>query len=273
MSGNLEREGSEAGLPVDGYLPATTPTPLLDALSDADLAALNTLLPWHCFTVDSRGRRFGNRAWTGKREKPQAIPDRRIVLCHERFDLADKHVLEIGCFEGVHTLGLGLFARQVTAIDSRIENVAKTLVRCHFHGQKPAVAVCDVESRDDMARLPQVDVVHHVGVLYHLVDPVSHLKMLASKVRLGMMLDTHVAPADSTATYEVDGASYAHEVHQEGGAAEVFSGMYPSARWLTVEALVQALQTAGFADVELYQTRQERNGERVLMFARRTVSV
>jgi len=91
--------------------------------------------------------------------------------------------------------------------------------------------------------------------------------MLGKKIRSGMMLDTHVAPSESTSTYEVDGASYAYEQHQEGGTAEVFSGMYPNARWLTVDALTRALIAAGFPHVQLHQLRHERNGERVLMFA------
>jgi len=31
----------------------------VDLLSDADLAELNKLLDWKCFTVDCKGRRFG----------------------------------------------------------------------------------------------------------------------------------------------------------------------------------------------------------------------
>ena len=78
----------------------------MDALSDDDLAVVNDLLPWQCFTVDARGRRLGTRAWAGKREEPQALPDPRITLMGDRWPLAGRTVLEVGCFEGVHTIGL-----------------------------------------------------------------------------------------------------------------------------------------------------------------------
>ncbi|MGH8609964.1 MAG: class I SAM-dependent methyltransferase [Gammaproteobacteria bacterium] len=173
-------------------------------LSDEDLQALNALLPWRCFTVDSKGRRFGDRAWPGKRETPQPVPDPRIVELNERFDLRDKHVLELGCFEGVHTSALCSFGVRVTAIDSRIENVVKTIVRCAMFGYSPTVFVCDLEHAGDCERLPPVDILHHVGVLYHLTDPVGHLRMLTLLVKTGIMLDSHYAEdGDAKDTYLV----------------------------------------------------------------------
>src|SRR5688572_19747228 len=88
--------------PRSTYEEGRTPAPFVDGLSDSDLDRLNELLPWRCFTVDSHGRPLGGVAWRGKRSTPQRIPDHRIEHFHERFDLSDKHVLEIGCFEGVH---------------------------------------------------------------------------------------------------------------------------------------------------------------------------
>jgi hypothetical protein len=38
-------------------------------------------------------------------------------------------------------------------------------------------------------------VLHHVGVLYHLTDPVDHLYRFCDLTRRAVMLDTHVAPA------------------------------------------------------------------------------
>ncbi|MBL8753563.1 MAG: DUF1698 domain-containing protein, partial [Planctomycetes bacterium] len=193
-------EAGKPDLPLTGWPEGGVPTPVVDALSDQDLEALNRLLPWRCFTIDGRGRRFGDAAWVGKRGKPQAIPDARIVDMDRAFTLAGKHVLEIGCFEGVHTIALCQRAAKVTAIDSRVENVVKTTVRCAMFHQHPAVGVCDVENEAQVAQLPAVDLVHHVGVLYHLKDPVVHLQRLAAKVKQGMLLDTHVAPA-ATATH------------------------------------------------------------------------
>ena len=90
----------------DGFTSNCIETEHVDSLGDDELRELNALLRWNCFTADVHGRRFGQRAWPGKREQPQVVPDVRIVQMNEKFGLADKHVLEVGCFEGVHTIGL-----------------------------------------------------------------------------------------------------------------------------------------------------------------------
>lgn len=264
------REPAAAGPAPDGFTPLPRATPRLDRLSAADLAGLNSLLKWNCFTVDSRGRRLGDQARAGKREEPQPIPDRRTPLMDQAFGLADKHVLEVGCFEGVHTIGLCDRAHTVTAVDSRIENVAKAILRCYLYGHAPDIRRCNVEVEAELAALPEVDLVHHVGVLYHLVDPVAHLERLNAKVRLGLLLDTHVAePEQATSVLASGGREYRCRRFVEGGVSEVFSGMYAHASWLTLQALMELLARLGFARTELVEQRAERNGPRVLIIARR----
>ena len=114
----------------------------------------------------------GSAAWQGKRAEPQVIPDQRIVLLNKHFDPSDELVLEMGCFEGIHTIGLAQFPRQVTAIDARIENVVKPIVRCSLLGITPCVFKCDVEREPLPIKWLSSDILHHVGVLYHLKDPV-----------------------------------------------------------------------------------------------------
>lgn len=259
-------------LPRSGYAAQRVSAPLVERLSDGDLDRLNSLLPWACFTVDGRGRRFGDAAWTGKREEPQAVPDRRIVLMDDRFGLADTHVLEIGCFEGVHTVALCQRAGRVTAIDARLDNVVKTIVRSAFHGCHPHVFTCDIEDPGAGAELAALDVdfVHHVGVLYHLQDPIGHLRSLGNIARRGLLLDTHVAPADAAdEELVVDGETFRYMRYAEGGRAEVFSGMYDHAKWLPLDTLVRLLGDGGFSEVEVVEERSERNGPRVLILARR----
>jgi tRNA (mo5U34)-methyltransferase len=243
--------------------------PFLGRLSDGDLERLNDLLPWRCFTVDAEGRPLGGTAWRGKRVSPQLIPDPRIVQLHERFDLSDKHVLEVGCFEGVHTIALCRLARDVTAVDARVENVVKTIVRCAFFDQRPRVFTYDVETDgdDDLLR---ADVCHHVGVLYHLEDPIRHLRRLGPQISTGLMLDTHYASdADATAEHEVDGERFRYRPYRERGRKDVFSGMRPTSKWLRLDDIKGVLNSVGFDSVEA-ETRAERNGPRVLLFARKS---
>lgn len=254
-------------LPLTGYSENRASAPLVELLTDEQLAELNRLLPWSCFTVDGRGRRFGQAAWSGKRVEPQPVPDRRTLLLHEAVDLSDKHVLEVGCFEGVHTIGLARVAKTVTAIDARVANVVKTIVRCTFYGVRPDVLVCDVEDAHQLASL-ECDVVHHVGVLYHLQDPVRHLQRLSRISSTAILLDTHVASDDEAVEIlEVDGHHYPYRRYRE--PPSVFSGMGSEARWLRLADIRQILEDGGFAKVEMLEERAERNGPRVLLLARK----
>jgi 2-polyprenyl-3-methyl-5-hydroxy-6-metoxy-1,4-benzoquinol methylase len=267
---SLNSARADNDFPIHGHDANRVATPHVDMLTDGELRELNGLLRWHCFTADSHGRRFGRRSAPGKRETPQAVPDPRIVQMDERFGLAGKSVLEVGCFEGVHTTGLVRRGATVTAIDSRMENVVKTIVRTALFGCQATVFKCDVEIESERARLPSVDLLHHVGVLYHLADPVTHLERLGALVREGIMLDTHYAePHEAVLHYEVGGRSIAYRHYREGGRREVFSGMYDHAKWLTLDTLSDLLRRIGFSTVEIVEKRAERNGPRVMLFAAR----
>jgi tRNA (mo5U34)-methyltransferase len=257
-------------VPLVGYAEHRHQITYIDHLSDQDLSTVNRLLPWKAFTVDRHGRRFGGVAWTGKRDRPQPVPDRRIVLLNQRFALADKHVLEFGCFEGIHTAGLCQFARRVTAVDGRIENVTKTIVRTAFYGHHPTVFQHDVEAGCAGVDMLQADVLHHVGVLYHLSDPVRHLLEIGQYIARGLMLDTHYAlPEEATASYRVNGREYGYKLFAERGLKDVFSGLHSHSKWLPLDVITTLLQQSGFGKLELVETRIERNGPRVLLFASR----
>lgn len=248
--------------------PPGAPAGYLDDLDDDDLAQINSLLPWACFTVDKRGRRLGDRRRPAKRENPQLIPDWRIELADQHFQLAAKSVLEVGCFEGVHTIALCRAAREVTAIDAHVVNVVKTLVRANLYGCRPVVYTSDVET---WAADPTFtfDVVFHVGVLYHLFDPVSHILRLGQVCRAGLLLDTMVATdGQATETMTVGGRTLRyHPYGERTGPMEVLAGMRPQSRWLLLPDLVGLLKEAGFATVEIVDERDERNGRRATLAA------
>jgi hypothetical protein len=175
----------------------------------------------------------------------------------------------VGCFEGVHTIALCRLADEVTAVDARVENVVKTLVRCAFFDVRPRVLVYDLE-RDEEDEVLRADLCHHVGVLYHLEDPVSHLRRLGTWISRGLMLDTHYAQdEDATEEYEVDGEGFRFRRYRELGRRDVFSGVRPSSKWLRLEDITELLRGAGFGSVDVVETREERNGARVLLFAER----
>ncbi len=264
------RHFSRPNLPLHGYSASQVSTRFLNHLSDEELTWLNGALNWNCFTVDQKGRRFGSTAWSGKRSSPQEIPDHRILLMDKYFQLSDKHVLEIGCFEGVHTAGLSMYAKQVTAVDARLENVVKTIVRSAMFGHAPTVFKWNVEEELPPREGLVADVAHHVGVLYHLKDPVTHLQRLGRYVREGIMLDTHYClDEEACESYSVDGKQYLHKRYMEGGRRDVFSGMYDHAKWLRLQDIEEILNGVGFDQVDIIEKQNQRNGPRVLLVARR----
>jgi tRNA (mo5U34)-methyltransferase len=198
------------------------------------------------------------------------MPDRRIDLLDSRYGLGGRRVLEVGCFEGLHTVALCEKGAVVTAVDARVDNVVKTLVRLGFFGYHARVLVVDVEAPGFTELIGAVDWVHHVGVLYHLKDPVSHIDSLGSLVSEGIMLDTHFAlPEQITGTYTVGDRVYPYRRVEEFGKNDVFSGMYDHSKWLLLEDIVSRLGSAGFRAAQIEEIRNERNGPRALIFARR----
>lgn len=252
-------------LPLRGFDEDRTAAPFVELLDDASLEQLNGLLPWRCFTVDSLGRRFGDRAKPWKNQNPRPIPDPRVVLADDRFALTGKRVLEVGSFEGVHTIALCQRAEDVVAVDARIVNVAKTAVRCAMYGVHPTVFMANMETwdPDDF----DFDVVFHIGVLYHLRDPVKHVLELGRVAGFGLLLDTHVAEEhEATQTYSSDGVSYRYRWMEEISRLPA-AGMYDHAKWLRIPDLVDVLHRAGFAQVEVLDKRIEGTGTRVTIVA------
>lgn len=268
----LQRVRRRASAPVissSGHPPIQRETAEIDAWDDAQVEQLNQLLPWNCFTTDTIGRRIGGAAWAGKRVNPQQVPDARIVRLDGLVDLRSRTVLEVGCFEGVHTIALCDRAADVVAVDSRVDNVVKTIVRTALYGHRPAVHLIDVEREQAMSDL-QADVLHHCGVLYHLKDPVAHLRAVLPLTGHAVLLDTHYALEDEAVSpYTSGDDNFLVKDYREGGIEVPFAGMYEVARWLRLDDLVRELESAGFGDVLVRETRQERNGARVLLIARR----
>lgn len=239
----------------------------INDLPDEELDLLNNLLPWASYVNDTNGRRFGKPYSQNKRFFPEKIPDPRIVELNRRYPLHDLSILEIGCFEGNHTVGLSMFSDRVTAIDSRIEHIVKTIVRAAMYGHRPHVFRLDLEQ--PFPEDPELifDVLHHVGVLYHLSNPIKHLNEILPHCSI-LMLDTHVATEEDVLhTFSYDGTNYRYKNYKEAGRLAPFAGMQDHAKWLLEKDLVKILENNGFAHIEITQRRDERNGKRILLYA------
>lgn len=230
-------------------------------LKNEDLEDINQRLPWFAGTSLPDGRLLGKiDARPGKRSALQDIPDKRITRLDDVIGLSGKRVLEVGCFEGIHSIGLCGYGANVMAVDLRPINVIKTAVRLACYGYSAQTFVLDVE--EPSVDLPDFDLVFHCGVLYHLEDPIAHLARLLPKAR-AIYLDTHVArDTQEDSVLEAGGKTYVGHQHHEGGWSDPFSGRGAGAFWLKQADLIGFLQEHGFS-TDLWSEREERNGLRI----------
>ncbi|MGE0742050.1 MAG: class I SAM-dependent methyltransferase [Hyphomonadaceae bacterium] len=238
----------------------------LPSPSDSDLAEINKILDWHAAAELPDGRLLGRLDRNpGKRNEPARVPDPRIRWLNRAVKLKGKSVLEIGCFEGIHTIGLKHFTDSVTAIDVRPQNVVKTLTRLSWHGLSANVYQFDADRIG--GDFPKYDVIFHFGVLYHMLRPVEHLINLGAHCDY-LYLDTHVAAdSDMLMSFAVGENVYDGVRRNEGGWSSPFAGTEDAALWLTRDSLMRALRDAGFVDMQILQDRAERNGPRLLILA------
>ena len=240
---------------------------MFNYLSDSSLQEINQRLDWHSAIKLPDDRILGSLT-RSKRNQPENIPDYRVKRLDETLDLKDKTVLEVGCFEGAHTLSFLEYTDKVTAIDVRPSNVINTLMRLSVMGKKANVFVANVE--DLNKQLNCYDVLFHCGVLYHLVDPVSHMKNLKGMAKY-ILLDTHIASEDqSTTEEEFDGKVYEVMKYSEGSWADPFSGKDSHASWLTEECLREVIEDSGYSICEEWEKRKERNGTRICWLLKQT---
>lgn len=245
----------------------------LDAMDDEALAHFNRLLPWAAVTIDRRHRRVGGSWSATKRNHVNSLMDRRIVAFDAEYSLGGKHVLELGCFEGIHTLACLLLGARVTGVDGRIENLLKTQARLWAYDHAAQLVLWNLEKAPPKTLPAEWDVLLHVGVLYHLTDPVKHLLEVLPKTLHAVMLDTHVSrdDADASSTYSIAGHEYPYRRVREGNTdISPFAGLDDHAKWLRVEDLHSILRSNGFSKVRTVEDRDERNGRRVLIWAFRS---
>jgi tRNA (mo5U34)-methyltransferase len=236
-------------------------------LTDQQLADFQAALSWKTGAELPDGRLLGV---AGKRGGMLHGLDPRVAAVRDRLASAHKTVLEIGCCEGIHTVQLAGVCREVVGLDVRPHNIACALTRLFVHGVTNArLLLHDARELDD--RLGRFDILFHVGVLYHLSDPVDHLRRVAGLAD-SFLLDTHYATEDlpfPRADITAQGRTYRAKVYQEGEWSDVFSGVEPKSRWVYRDDLLRLIGDLGFGSVEVLDDRSERNGPRFTVLARR----
>ena len=202
--------------------------------------------------------------------RAQLFDDERIHWTLERFGPLDgQSVLDLGPLEGGHTyMALRAGAARVVAIEGNTRHFLKCLL------VKDLLELRDADFRlgDFVATLQaereEFDLVLAQGVLYHMVDPVELIALMAERgrrlalwtqyhdaeriARLPSRLRRHFAGAGTAALTR----GFAHTHHRfDYGLGRRLVGFYggnqPHANWLSREDLLGALEHFGWRDVEI----------------------
>lgn len=191
--------------------------------------------------------------------------DHRLQHLLTHFPCQSLRAVEFGCWHGWHTATLARHFQHVTAIDIRPDNIAKTLLRLHLLAVKNVEVVLGNVDEFDF----QTDVLVHVGVLYHLFNPVAHLHRVLPRCHI-LCLDTHVNKPSLQPTVEFyDGVPYAGGLYKEHGWKDPLSGIEAVSVWLDEAVLKQVLFKLGFAVV--HENHHEApTGPRLTLVATRT---
>lgn len=132
------------------------------------------------------------------------------------------------------------------------------MVRCGVYGARPQWMLADVES--DSFPWPPADVYFNVGIMYHLADPVAHLKKCIAASEEAILLDTHFTVNSRGEPFH----GLQVKVHGEKEAPK--SGLHGISRWMRLEDIVRILKD-WFREVEVVNKRVERNGPRATILA------
>lgn len=192
--------------------------------------------------------------------------DHRLKWLFDNFQCDKLTAVEFGCWYGWHTASLARKFKKLTAIDVRPDNISKTLLRLNMLG----LSNVDVKLADVNEFGFEADVLVHIGVLYHLFNPVAHLHKVLPHCKI-ICLDTHVnRPGLKLAVEVYDGIIYRGGIYNEHGWKDPLSGIEPTSLWLEEADLRKVLDVNGFGIMhEFYHEVQ--TGKRLNLVAVQTL--
>jgi SAM-dependent methyltransferase len=195
-----------------------------------------------------------------------AIGDERVERFF-RYAPRLESILELGSLEGAHSF---IFAQQpgmkrVVALEAREKNLGKArFVQELLEIRNVEFFQANLE-HVDLTTFGKFDAVFCCGLLYHLPEPWELLKQLPAVAPI-LFIWTQYAREDEARDL---GNGLRGKTHIEGGSDEPLSGMSPTAIWLTLDSLRDALAASGYRSVEIiYDDPAHANGPAVTIGAR-----
>lgn len=170
-------------------------------------------------------------------------------------------LIDLGCLEGGYTVEFARAGFDAVGLEAREQNLA----RCQLVADRLGLANLRFV-RDDarnLASYPTFDVTFCSGLLYHLDRPATFLKLLASRTRRLLVLNTHYALAsDGPVHFAISGlvehdgyqGRWYREFGEDASPDEVEASNWssygnPTSFWLERRHLIQAIRDAGFGTV------------------------
>lgn len=206
--------------------------------SDPIAVDFRRLAPWISKFVIN-GKTYGGDAF-------DPGSDDRIDQFFEFFP-EPKRILELGSFEGGHTVRLaqGPSVEQVVGIEGRQLNVERaTLIRRLLGATNVEFVLANLETAD-LTSFGDFDTVFCCGILYHLPRPWEILEQIA-RVSSQVFIWTHYTheeAADTTAN------GYEGRFLEAAGLSHPLGGMSSGSFWPTRDSLHRMLADQGFDEI------------------------
>jgi hypothetical protein len=176
-------------------------------------------------------------------------------------------ILELGSLEGAHSFILAEQpgVKRVVALEGREKNLRKARFLQELLQIRNVEFVRANLEHVDLTAFGKFDAVFCCGLLYHLPEPWKLLDQLPAVAPV-LFLWTQYAPENEA--HDLDNGLRG-KIHIEGGTDEPLSGMSPTAIWLTLDSLRDALTASGYKTVEvIYNDPAHANGPAVTIGAR-----
>jgi hypothetical protein len=195
--------------------------------------------------------------------------DRLQWFASEIGSLQGRHVLELGPLEGGHSYMLERQgAESITAVEGNTHAYLKCLISKELLGMQRVKFLCGdfIEYLKD-PECPKFDIGVASGVLYHMVNPVEMIGLLAKSCRTHILIWTHYYdkawadahkleskfPYTQPSTY--DGFSHTLVRQQYGNEPlswiHFCGGSRPYSYWMYREEIIKCLEYFGFPKVKI----------------------
>ena len=214
-------------------------------LTDRDLQDFQQSHSWFCGTRLPDGRILGNKDRMHEGNEPF------FQTTREHLHLSgETSLIEFGAAEGHFSVFLAPMVKRLVCVEVRPRNVIALLTRLFVHD----IRNVDVWLKDVSVVGPdwgRFDALFHVGVLYHLSNPVAHLLSLRGLADR-LLLDTHYGTDDlplPRGELEHQGKRYPGYLYRERGWQDPYSGVEPASCWLRRDVLLDLLTEIGYRQV------------------------